>query len=148
MLAVGCWPKPAPAAEFNHHPTSDIQHPSLNIRILRRLLARFQFHVSLFPVRTVPGELAAPPQLALQVHGPDLGHLHLEQLLHRLADLRLVGRFSHFKTERVLAFLLADSLFGHDRPADHFMNRHKESASDNFDAAACDSSTLSCLSSS
>src|SRR6266404_1524672 len=148
MLDVGLKAARSASSTNIQHPTSNIQHPPLQVCILWRLLAWPQGHVRLLPIRPVTGEATPSPQLAFDIHGPDLGHFHFEQLLHGLPHLRLIRRAVHLEAKRIFRFLFGHALFGHDRPEDHFMNGHKESASDNFAAAACDNSTLSCFNSS
>src|SRR5579863_4588382 len=53
-----------------------------------------------------------------------------------------------FETQRIFGVLLGYAFFRHDGTEDDIVHRHNESASDSFAAAACDSRTFSCFSSS
>src|SRR5450759_618418 len=114
----------------------------LNLRKVGDFLPRLQLHVGLFPVRAVPGETPAPPQLAVERRGTHFVHLDLEQLLHRGLDLRLVGFQVYLEAQRTLVIFFEDALLGHERALNHFIEVHLASASENLRAAASLISTL------
>src|ERR1035437_3829135 len=79
------------------------------LRVLRHLLAAFQPHVRLLPVRTVARELASPPFFPRIIRRAHRNHLHLEDRLHRFLHLGL-RRLREY--QRVLGLFDAQALFG------------------------------------
>src|SRR5205085_11450895 len=61
----------------------------------RDRLARSDLNDRLLPAPGAPGGVAAALGLGLDPRGADTDHAHFEQLLDRLADLRLVGVVVH-----------------------------------------------------
>src|SRR5208283_6048448 len=114
----------------------------LDLREIGRLLALLQLHVGLLPRRAVASELSPAPQLSIEGGCPHFRNFHFEQLLDGGLDLRLVGLERHFEAQRALVVFLLHALLGHQRASNHVVEFHFASASENFRAAASDSSTL------
>src|SRR3954465_11244878 len=91
-------------------------------RVLGELLALFQPYVRLFPVGTVPRELATATFLAREVRGTNALDLHLEDRLHGLLDLRLGRLRGDFEDQRLFGFLNAQSFFSNDRTAKNLIS--------------------------
>src|SRR3954471_1714287 len=82
----------------------------------------------LLPRAAAPGRVAAALRLRLDAHRAHLEHAHAEDLLHGLADLRLVGVV--VDAERVLVRREQRvALLGHDRADDHGAGVHAVAAS-------------------
>src|SRR5260370_11255685 len=73
----------------------------------------------LLPAPAPSLELAHALPLALAGLGARVRHLHVEDLLHRLADLHLVGVHRHLEGDHVVGFLLLHALLGHQRAHQH-----------------------------
>ena len=82
-----------------------------------------QPHVSLLPVGTIAGELAAAALFALEIRGAHRIHLHLENALHRLLDLRLGRLDRDLENQRGFRFLHAQTLFRDHRAANDLISR-------------------------
>src|SRR5438034_6230767 len=95
-----------------------IRSPSRLVEELDHLLARLQDHVGLLPVRPASHVAALPLHLAVDVGHPHVGHLHPEQALHRLLDLRLGGVLVDLEAEGALGLLEGGGLLGDERPPD------------------------------
>src|SRR5262245_55159287 len=83
------------------------------------LVTGLQRHHRLLPVRAAALEPAHPLPLALaggRAHG---GHFHVEDFLHRLADLDLVGVEGDLEGDGVQVVLLLHALLGHQRLQQH-----------------------------
>src|SRR5436189_4568316 len=82
-----------------------------------------QLHHGLLPRTAAPGRVTAALRLRLDAHRPHVLHAHAEDLLHGLADLRLVGAVVNpegvlvCREERV-------ALLRHDRADDHRARIH------------------------
>src|SRR5438270_7940408 len=96
----------------------------LNLSVLGHLLAHFEPHVGLLPIRAVTGEPAAAAELAHIVFRPDVVNLDFEKRLDSGLDLRLIGVCRHFEAERPLFVLLLNALLGDDRPFDDVVYGH------------------------
>src|SRR4051794_17528074 len=87
-----------------------------------------QLDDGLLPRAAAPGRVAAPLRLRLHAHRAHLDHAHAEDLLHGLADLRLVRAVVH--AERVLVGREQRvTLLGDDRADDHRARVHAVAAS-------------------
>src|SRR5260370_251152 len=73
----------------------------------------------LLPAPAPSLELAHALPLALAGLGAHVRHLHVEDLLHRVADLHLVGVHRHLEGDHVVGFLLLHALLGHQRAHQH-----------------------------
>src|SRR5689334_3063099 len=73
----------------------------------------------LLPGGRQAGGVAAPAHLLLHAQRVDAQHLDLEELLHRLADLDLVGFGGHAEVVRVAARAVVGALLRQERLADH-----------------------------
>src|SRR6266851_2125738 len=107
-----------------------------------------QRHDRLLPVGAAALVPAHPLHLSLEGGGADVGHLHVEHLLDRGADLDLVGVGMHAEGDRVVRFLLLHALLGHQRPDDDLARRsHRASASSSAVSAARSNTTCrACMS--
>src|SRR5215475_5109794 len=74
-----------------------------------------ELHHRLLPGRALPEEAAHALPLPLPGGGAHLGHLDVEDALHRLADLHLVGVARHLEGHGVERFLLLQALLRHER---------------------------------
>src|SRR6185437_13902942 len=83
------------------------------------LVTRSQRDHRLLPAPATPLEPAHALPLALAGLGAHVGHLHVEDLLHRVADLHLVGVHRDLEGDRVQLFLLLHALLGHQRTHQH-----------------------------
>src|SRR5262245_39956687 len=70
------------------------------------VVAGLQGHDGLLPARAMTGEAADPLLLATHHQGADAGDRHLEQRLHGVADLDLVGVLGHLEHD-LLGVVLA-----------------------------------------
>ena len=89
------------------------------------LVAVLERHDGLFPVGRLAGlQRALTAGLAADVQRVDLGDLDLEQLLHGLADFRLVGAAVGHDGVLVVLFALARAFFGQADGLDDFKSVH------------------------
>src|SRR4051812_31360488 len=109
---------------------------SLDLRVLRHLLACLQADICLLPVRPVTGEATATAKLTKVIDSLHVRHLHTEHLLDRRFDLSLIRVRRDFKTKRACFVLSDNCFFRHDRTANYVVNVHTASASESFRAAA------------
>src|SRR5215475_10380242 len=101
------------------------------------LVAGLERYDRLLPVGPAPLVASHPLELALVGRGADVGDLHVEDGLHRLPDLHLVGVGAHLEGDDVVLFLLPHALLGHDRPQEHLARApaHRDSASSSASSA-------------
>src|SRR3990172_8002873 len=106
------------------------------------LVAGLKRHHSLLPAATAAFELAHALPLAFVGRRADGRHLDIEHLLHRLADLHLVGVQGDLEGHRVELLLLLHALLGHQR-ANEYGARvpHFDSASCRLSSAAFSNTT-------
>src|SRR4051794_15023653 len=92
------------------------------------VVVRMKLDDGLLPRAAAPGRVAAALRLRLHAHGAHLEHAHAEDLLHGLADLRLVRVV--VDAERVLVRREQRvALLGDDRLDDHGAGVHAVAAS-------------------
>src|SRR5436305_1086279 len=89
-------------------------------------VALFESHDGLFPIGSsagLGGSLSAG--FAAHVHRVDPNHSDLEQLLHRISDLRLVGPAVGDDSILIVLFGLARALFGQTGGLNNFKSVHR-----------------------
>src|SRR6266849_2318953 len=101
-------------------------------------------HHRLLPARSAPFVLAHALPLALARGRPHVGDLDVEDFLHRLTDLDLVGIDGHLEGDGVQRFLLLHALLRHEGPEeDHARIADHASASCSDKSAAFSNTTRS-----
>src|SRR6185295_3376831 len=101
-----------------------------------------QCHHGLLPPAPPAFKAAHALPLALAGSRSNGGHLDAEDLLHRLANLHLVGARRHLEGHHVEIFLLLHALLGHERAHQHRPGiLHDLSASSRASNAACSKTT-------
>src|SRR5262245_33651507 len=91
-------------------------------------LALGQLHDRLLPRRLLAHEAPDPAGLARRPQGPHVEHADAEELLHRAADLVLVGARVDGEGDEVLLLAPDVALLGHERAPDHVVQVHARSS--------------------
>src|SRR5690606_22900063 len=137
---------PRRAGDVGLYRLTPMVHPASSISGTledRDPLALCQGHDGLLDLPRAALRPALPAQLALLPDGVHLGDLHVEDLLDRLLNLRLVGVAVDF--EHVLALLhQGSSLLGNNRPLQNVSRVHQPNASSSLATASLVRTSFSC----